>query len=137
MLSCRFSGSLFIVYSPNVKYHNFNNDIAFRFCLGSISDFSNRVPTSQNAGRAILFEQFEVKLWKCFLDFFLIDRHHPHERISAMSWLNYLFLAVELWDSSAQLLMKYVVDVLDISTSFHIHHPASHGIHCDTLVELC
>ena len=64
---------------------------------------------------------------KCWLFFFLISRHHPDKWVAAVSWLNFLILAVDLWNSSTQYLMKFAFYLnLDVSSSY-TYYSVSHG----------
>ena len=61
----------------------------------------------------------------------LVNRCHPYRGVAVVSWLNYLILAIDLWNSSVLHLVKW--PPLDLSL-VHIYYTASHGFHWSTLV---
>ena len=55
--------------------------------------------------------------------YFLITQHYPYSGVAAVSWLNYLILAIDLWGSSTQYLVQCTIDPpLDSSALLHIHY---------------
>ena len=113
------------------------------FCLSlsSIADFSNtwvRALTSVEHAPCLPMQrvmQFGHMVWIrvlvifCWLFLcFFINRHHSYRLVAVVSWLNYLILAIDLWSSFAQHLVKVTGDpTLNSSTLLNIRDTPFHG----------
>ena len=116
------SGNKFIVFNVEMLKVAMLTMLLHLFSLCSVSDF--RAPTSVElaegwCGLDVWFELVTITFWWRSFFFLLINRRHPYRWVAVVSWLNYLILVVDQWDSFTAGLF------LDSFTLLHNHYATS------------
>ena len=80
---------------------------------------------------------YELNFWSSFDDYFFIYRCHSYWWVAVVSVLYNMILAIDLWGSAAQHMVKYSVDFLsDSSALLNICQTAYHSLNIYWLIWL-